>query len=265
MRALVLSLLLASSLSAFGQSWVIGDFGSGTLANAIQEANAVCSEVAVPCSITFWFHSELLPQQLQLTAPLPVITACNLSIVAPQRPTGFMPSQSWSLVGTAGTEGEGLVFRPRCEGSRIVVDGLGLAGFSGDAIAVLGGPQATYDFKRLAISGRSRGIAVDAPNANVNVTDTTIGNTSRAAITLWSARDSVLSNVALRNSGASGLFVGPNGGTVLVRNSEISGHRHFGVAAARGNNSFSLENVRVFNNLAMDIDHGLDGPTDAAP
>jgi len=248
----------------FGRGWTIGDGSNTTLAGAIEQANELCDDVAIPCSIHFWFHPELLPQQLTLRAPLPVITACNLNIVAPPRPTGFLPPHSWSIVGSE-IEGEGLVFRPRCDGARIGVEGVAFSGFRGDAIALLGGTTITASFTRLAISGRSRGIAVDAPNAEVHITDTTISGTGRAAVTLWSARNSVLSNVVLRDSGASGLFVGPNGGTVLVRNSESSGHRHFGLAVARGNNALALENTRSFGNLAMDLDHGLDGPTDAAP
>lgn len=248
----------------FGRGWTIGDGSNTTLAGAIEQANELCDDVELPCSIHFWFHPELLPQQVTLRAPLPVVTACNLSIFAPPRPTGFFPPQSWSIVGSE-IQGEGLVFRPRCEGARIGVEGVAVSGFRGDAIVVLGGANATASFTRLAISGRSRGIAVDAPNTEVRITDTTISGTGRAAVTLWSARNSVLSNVVLRGSGASGLFVGPNGGTVLVRNSESSGHRHFGLAVARGNNSLALENTRSFGNLAMDLDHGLDGPTDLAP
>lgn len=250
-------------LLTLGRAWQIQttiDAGAGSLREAIEEANRFCTESDIPCSIGFYYHPEMLPQVIALRTPLPPITACNLAIVAPQPPPGF-PQQSWTISGR-GVDGEGLLFAPRCDGSHITVEGVAVTGFGRDAIAAVGPARAIVDVRRVAASGESRGIAVDAPNADVSVSDSIVSGTGRSAVTLWAARTSVLSNVVLRNSGASGLFLGPNAGSVLVRHSGISGHRHFGIAA---HNLFALENTTIFNNVVMDIDHGLDGPTDVAP
>lgn len=171
--------------------------------------------------------------------------------------------------GSALTAGEGLLFRPQCDGSRIAVDGLNVAGFPGDDIAVLGPARAFYTFTRLGISGRSRGIAVDAGSSDLAITHSTIGNTSRSAIALWSARRTVVANVRIGVTdrgaalpvGASGIFVGPAGGHVEVRDSLLSNARDFGLALARGNASIALGGVFMAANKAGDIDWGLDGPS----
>ena len=268
MRALILSLLLSLSLSAAGQTWVIqsnNDSGAGSLRTALDEANTLCGAPEVACSITFFDHPELIPQTIELRTALPVVTACNLTIRSQVRAAG-LPDATWGIRPAFAIElAEGLVLRPRCEASRITVDGLSVQSFNGDAVAVLGAAQATYTFNRLNLSGQSRGLAVDAPKAAVALSNSTIGHTSRSSVTLWSAANSALTNVRLRNSGASGIFVGPNGGALTVRNSLIHDHAQFGIAVARGNGSFVLDNTRIYNTAVMDIDYGLDGPTDTAP
>jgi hypothetical protein len=250
-------LFLASSLSA--QHWGIGD-GSLSLAKVIERANATCTDVDTPCTISFYFHPELLQQQLSLNEALPVITACNLTILAPPRPSNFFPRQSWAILGAASNRA-GFIVSPQCDGSKFVLDGLWLSGFAHDAIVVVGSRAVKVDVVRSYIYGGSRGIAVHAPAADVSIADTTITNTNRSGITLWSAAHALIDGVLLRNSGASGLFVGPEpNGDVTIHGSEISGHRDFGVALARTNVTIAIETTVILNNTAGDIDWGLDGP-----
>ena len=259
MRASGLGALLLFSLPLFGQSWAVGD-GTLSLPTAIQRANATCTDVDTPCTITFYFHPELLQQELRLTEALPVITACNLTIHAPPRPTGFFPAQSWAILGAASNRA-GFIVSPQCDGSKFVMEGLWLSGFAHDAIVVVGPRETKVEVVRSFIIGGSRGIAVHAPAADVSVVNTTIINTSRSAITLWSSAHAFIDGVRLRNSGASGVFLGPErNGDVIINGSEISGHRHFGVALARTNVNIAIETTVILNNTAGDIDWGLDGP-----
>jgi hypothetical protein len=264
MRTSGLGALLFVSLSLFGQSWQVGD-GTLSLPAAIQRANATCTDVDTPCTIRFFFHPELLQQQLFLTEALPVITACNLTIEAPPRPSNFFPRQSWAILGEASNRA-GLIVSPQCEGSKFVLDGIWLSGFAHDAIVVAGPRAMKVEVVRSFIIGGSRGIAVHAPAADVSVVNTTITNTNRSAITLWSSAHAFLDDVRLRTSGASGVFVGPEpNGDVIISGSEISGHRHFGVALARTTVNIAIETSVILNNTAGDIDWGLDGPDRKEP
>lgn len=256
----------AQAQLTIGRSWVLPvDSSAGTLRAAIEEANAVC-DGTLPCLITFFDHPEILPKTLFPSSPLPVITACSLTLRSMERAP---PDFTWGINGSDLASGEGLVFNPRCEGTRIVIDGFYIAGFPGDGIAIIGPTRATYDFRRLGVNGRSRGIAVDAPNAELTVSHSTIGATSRSAITVWAAQRTTIANVRIGVSehgstlpvGASGVFVGPTGGDLTVRNSILANARDFGIALARGNATVSLEGAILTANPAGDIDWGLDGPS----
>jgi hypothetical protein len=254
----------------FGHSWTIqsdGDSGPGSLRAALEEANALC-DGAVPCDIAFFDHPEILPKAIFLRSPLPAITACALTISSARRPPD-LPDFTWGITGGELAAGEGLVFRPRCEGTTIGIDGFAVSGFPGDGIAILGPAHATYTFSRLSVSGHSRGIAVEAPNAQLTVRHSTFGNTGRSAITLWSAQRTAIENVRIGVTevgstlpvGASGIFVGPTGGDLTVRDSLLASARDFGIALARGNATVTLSNAFMTANRAGDIDWGLDGPT----
>jgi hypothetical protein len=253
-----------------GRTWMVeseADSGPRSLRAAIEEANAVCTG-DLPCVISFFVHGEIIPNPITLRSPLPVITACSFTLFSARRAPDIRDTP-WGVEGSTLAAGEGLVFRPRCEDTSIAVDGFNIAGLPGDGIAILGPTRATYTLSRLQISGRSRGIAVDAPNATVTVKNSTIGNTSRSAITLWSARGTLVENVRIGVTefgqrlpvGASGIFVGPAGGDLTVRNSLLASARDFGIALARGNATVVLENALITNNAAADIDWGLDGPS----
>ena len=244
-----------------------GDAGPGTLRAAILEANAVCKGDE-PCTITFFDHPEILPKTIFVNTPLPVITACELIIRSVRRPPD-LPDFTWGINGHTLTSGDGLVFRPSCDGNRIEVDGLSVASFPGDGIVALGPAPLFYTFTRLNISGRSRGIAIEAWNSDFTITHSTVGNTGRSAITLWGARRTTIANVRIGVTehgatlpvGASGVFVGPDGGNVTVLQSLISNARDFGLALAYGNARIAISDVFMTSNKAGDIDWGLDGPS----
>lgn len=271
MRALLVSLALLFSFSAQSQhSWLItsdADAGPGSFRSALEEANALCTAPQTSCSITFFDHPEALPKNIGILTALPPITACNLAIRSQQRPPD-LPDFTWGI-SSNGIDAEGLVLVPRCEGSRIEIDGFSIGGFRRDAIAIPAPVEARYVFNRLDLSGHSRGLAVDSSRATVRLSRSTIGNTGRSAVTIWSAAFTEIENVGIgigradtfaRPIGASGLFLGAQAGDVLVRNTRIARSAHFGLALARGNAIIRLENSRIFNN-AMAIDWGLDGPT----
>ena len=244
-----------------------GDSGPDSLRAAIEEANVVC-DGTVPCTITFFDHPEVIPKTIFLVSPLPEITACHLTIYSVNR-SPSLADIPWGINGFTLAQGEGLVFRPRCEESDIIINGFTVTSFPGDGIAIAGSTKASFHFSRLNVSGRSRGIVVDAPNAQLLVSRSTIGNTNRSAITVWAAegttiehaRIGVWENGASLPVGASGIFVGPAGGSLTVRSSLIANAKHFGIALARGNSMLTLHDALIVNNLAGAIDWGLDGPT----
>lgn len=271
MRVL-LALLFSFSLQAQQHNWLItsdADSGPGSLRAAIEEANVLCNTPQTACSITFFDHPESLPKTINIVTPLPPITACNLLIRSQERPPD-LPQFTWGI-SSNNVDGEGLLLIPRCEGSRIDIDGFGTSGFRRDAIAIPAPVQARYVLNRLNLSSQSRGLAVDSSRADVTVSNSTIGNTGRSAVTVWSAATTALENVGIGLAGnfaapvrASGVFLGPNAGEVLIRNCRIAHSAHFGLALARGDAVIRLENTRIFNN-AMAIDWGLDGPTPNVP
>lgn len=204
-----------------------------SLYEAVEWANATCTD-DIPCLIYFDIHVESGPQTLSFTTPLPPITACDLTIFSPRRPPDLSDLRH-TVTGT------GLVVMPQCEKPRFTMFGFDLS---------------TY---------RDIGVYVNAPRSAITIQNVSISNMNRSAITLWSAGSSVLDNVEARGNRASGVFVGPSGGAVTLRNSTLRDSAHFGLALAHGNASVTLENTRIFGNRAGDIDRGLDGPTDRAP
>lgn len=98
MRALLGFLVLSLSLStSAANSWSVtsdADDGPGTLRAALVEANAVCSGDE-SCTITFFDHPKILPRTVFLRTPLPVVTACELTIRSVRRPPD-LPDFTWA-------------------------------------------------------------------------------------------------------------------------------------------------------------------------
>lgn len=267
--SLVLALLLSLSTQAQQHGWLVtsdADAGPNTLRAAIEEANALCTSPQTSCVIDFFVHPEALPRRIEVRSALPPLLACNLLVRSVRRPPD-LSDMPWTLAGN-NVDAEGLVLLPRCEGSRIEIDGLAINSFGRDAIAIPAPVEARYVLNRLQIHNiGSRGIAVDSTRADVAIDNSSIGGTRRSGMTIWAAKKTELQNVSigtpgleLFDIGASGLFLGPNAGEVLVRRSEIARARHFGLALAQGNAIIRLENTRIHHN-AMAIDWGLDGPS----
>jgi hypothetical protein len=200
--------------------------------DAVVAANQQCTD-DVPCIIDFTFNPET--GQLRFTpGTLPIITACNITLFSPRRPPDL--SDLKHII-----EGTALHFQPACENAHVTVSGLQLT------------------------SANTRGIYVDAPGAEVRIERMEIANTGRSAITIWNAANTVIDTVDARQSRASAVFAGPNAGAIVIRNSTLTNHAHFGVALANDATKLTLENTRIFGNTAGDVDWGLDGPTDRVP
>ena len=228
------------------------------LHDAIAQANANCQD-DVPCSIVVNIPTEAGVLHLPVTQPLPVVTACRFSILAPRRPPDLSDlKHTFSGAGLT-TAAPALELRPSCDGAEISIDGFHLSGFRGDAIAITGTARGTFDINRTGLFTGGRGVSIDNPNADVTITDTTIA-TGRSGVTAWAAKSTTIASSEIGPTRASGVFIGPNGGSVTLRDSLVRDNDHFGIALTPGNATLALENTRVDNNTALDIDWGLDGP-----
>lgn len=245
MNALLLSVALLTFPIHDGQS----------LHDAVVCANQQCTG-AESCLIVMDLPAEVGPRTITTPGPLPTITACDLTIISPRRPAG-LDDVKHIITGT------GFHFRPACENARITFNGFALVHSDSDVLTIGGPAHATYTLERLQISGAHRGIYVDAPNADVTIRETSISNTGRSAITVWSASKTFIDNVQTGVTRASGVFAGPFAGALTIYNSTLAHAEHFGLAIASGNAIVKLGTTRIFDNRAGDIDHGLDGPTDA--
>jgi len=221
------------------------------LVDAIAESNANCV-ADIPCSLVIDIPTEAGPQMLHITQPL-IVTACRFSLFSPRRPPDLSDLKHT-------ISGAGFVFEPACDGAQISINGLNLS-TSGDGIVIRGNARATYDITRMTIGAAgARGIYVDAPNADIAIRDGGIAS-GRSGVTAWAARSTTIETTEVGPTRASGVFVGPNGGSLTVRNSVIRDNDHFGIALAPGNATVALENAQIRDNTSMDLDWGLDGPS----
>ncbi|HYR28618.1 MAG TPA: right-handed parallel beta-helix repeat-containing protein [Thermoanaerobaculia bacterium] len=224
------------------------------LRNAIEASNANC-QADIPCGLIVDINAEAGPQTFSISQPL-VVTACQFSLFSPRRPPDLSDLKHT-------ISGAGFVFEPSCDDARININGLNLS-TPGDAIVIRGGARATYGITRMSISTPgARGIYIEAPNADVAIRDGFIAS-GRSGVTAWAARSTTIETTEIGPTRASGVFVGPNGGSLTVRNSVIHDNPHFGIALAPGNAAIALENAQIRDNTSMDIDWGLDGPSATA-
>ena len=228
------------------------------LYDAIVQSNANC-QGDVPCGVIINIPTEVGVLVIGIgSKPLPVVTACRFSIFAPRRPPDLSDLKH-TFTGSGHTfVTPALELRPSCDNAQISINGFHLSDFRGDAIAITGNARGTFHVTRMGLFTGGRGVYVDNPNADVTITDTRIA-TGRSGVAIWSAANTTIVNSEIGPTHASGIFTGPSTGPLSIRNSVVQDNDHFGIALT-GPTPIALENTRVDNNTAMDIDWGLNGP-----
>jgi Right handed beta helix region len=224
-----------------------GDSGSGSLRQAIADANAECLDRSFACRIAF----EPQRAQLQLASPLPAITAHDLTIDGNE-----------AILDGRRVEGSGLEIRG---GTWTQIDDLTIDSFGGDGVFILGS-RFHVGLRGVTIKGnRFRGISMHAPNASIAVVNATITDNGRSGIALWNASSVTILGGTIARNGASGIFLWRTGS--MVNAATITGNAQFGIAMVPGSTrGGSLGAERVTNNGIRNIDWALDGesPNDEA-
>jgi hypothetical protein len=231
------------------------DAGEGSLRAAIEAANAIGTNEAVPVSIAFRIDEPAIDgvHTIRPLTQLPAITAVDIRIG-----TTNLDDRSVALDGSLAAGGSGLELRG--EGF-FEINGLVIRNFPWDGISVARRPSAQQSFiGYCAIEGnRSRGITLDAPTANVYVLANVLNHNDRSGLFIAGATDVVVRSGFANDNGASGMFVGPGSRNVLIDTNTTSRNAHFGVAIARGARRVRLKNVFFDGNRNLPVDHNLDG------
>ena len=278
-----------------------GSDGSGSLRQAILDANAACTG-STPCTIAFRLTAPRPAgpwDTITITSPLPVITASKLRIDGGTQ-TSFIGDTNVDgpeveISGGGKVDGDGLVI----SGCDVQVMNRVLNGFGRNGVSVsrpscgsfvstgldhlfIGtdptGSQARPNGQRGIGITFANGTNFYTANQSVIIHDCVIsGNTLSGIfdlvgrISIWGNRIGVKahSDDPLPN-GASGIFVGPGGfGSaigfdLLSRNNPgnvIAFNGETGVAVAAGVTDVSILGNRIWGNKLLGIDIGLDGPT----
>jgi len=269
--------------------------GSGSLRQAILDANAATASGATRISFHIDEPSANKWKTIRLTSPLPALTAANIEINGATQSGAANPDGPDIEINGGGTlDGDGLTI----EGCNTTVANLAINGFGRNGISVVDAhhsatcslyPELHHLFIGTDPTGsearpNGRGIGISVPNG------TTIGANAGALIhdcvvsgnvlsgifalsgfvTAWGNRIGVKahSDDPLPNGG-SGIFIGAEGwGSAIgadaidpVPGNVIAFNGQMGVAIAAGVKNVSVRGNRIWNNGLLGIDIGLDGPT----
>ena len=239
------------------------DSGAGSLRDAIQSANASCTD-GFPCKISTRLGDAAV---ISPATELPVITALSTIVESPLSHRVF-------LDGSTQNGGSGFTFNA-CD---FTLTGWAIGNFADNGVRVL--PKDCVVLRQGFNRIRDNWIGVDAggvtaqPNGAgitgggpLTVANNTISGNRRSGIfyidTTGHDGVSIQNNVIGLDSrflplgnGASGIFTG---GSADISGNFIAFNRQFGIAIARGN--VDVHPNVMFGNGNMAIDVGLDGPT----
>jgi hypothetical protein len=278
-----------------------GNEGSGSLRQAILDANAACTG-GTPCTIAFRLTEPRHAgpwDTIAITTPLPVVTASRLRIDGGTQ-TSFLGDTNVDgpeveISGGGKVDGDGLVISG-CDVQvmNLVVNGFGRNGISASRPSC--GSFVSTELHHLFIGtdptgsqarpNGQRGIGITQANGTsfnnagepVIIHDCVISGNKLSGIfdlagrvNIWGNRIGVKahSDDPLPN-GASGIFIGPGGfgsaiglDVVSLANpgNVIAFNGETGIAVAAGVLNVSILGNRIWGNKLLGIDIGLDGPT----
>ncbi len=265
-----------------------GNEGSGSLRQAILDANAACTG-GTPCTIAFRLTEPRHAgpwDTIVITTSLPVVTASRLQIDGGTQ-TSFIGDTNVDgpeveISGGGKVDGDGLVISG-CDVQvmSLVVNGFGRNGISASRPSCSG--FVSTELHHLFIGtdptgSQARPNGFNSAGQPVTIHDCVISGNTLSGIfdlvgraNIWGNRIGVKAhNDDPLPNGASGIFIGPGGfgsaigfdylslhnpGNVIAFNGET------GVAVAAGVNDVSILGNRIWGNKLLGIDIGLDGPT----
>jgi len=257
----------------------IADGGSGSLRDAIVQANAHCTPG--PCRIIFEIPPPVPAEgwfTITPVEPLPAITADRVSVEG-LRQTAFTGNTN-PLGPEVAIDGHlarrGLKIVSRCEA---VIEGLALGNFDEDYGLSFNAGAGCPDWNRPDHrSVASNMIGVDPtgttpwPNlrglnldgAVATVSKNVVSHNQFSGIGMWSGSVHFENN-RIESNGASGIFLGPAVVRAQIVNNIIANQREMGVAAARSKATVDIRGNAMKDNGGLGIDWGLDGvsPIDA--
>ena len=248
------------------------DFGAGSLRDAIALANERCDR-SVYCLMTFES-----PMTIEPRAPLPAVTACNLTIDGGLARAASQDSERpVEISGVKAGWSNGFEIRSWCG---VSLRGLTINSFSENGIVLAASKapaplgQATLYVEDCFIGTDTkasqarpngmRGISIETPATVASIRNNTISGNRYSGIAVWAAASADISACRIGagrdlrplGNGGSGVFV--NGGEVSV-NSTVAYNRDFGVTVGPDAADVVAEIEGLFANGVLDFDWGLDG------
>jgi hypothetical protein len=273
------------------------DSGSGSLREAINSANASCTD-NYPCKIAFAVPSPAIDgvQTIHPETPLPHLQGTNLVVDGGMQTALFGDSNpagpEVQLLGDRLSEGDGLVIETSCISQ---IQGLTISGFPGAGIVVLDDlctPPFNYStpsedvplLPRTIIGNylgtdptgsravpNERGIVSAGTHVSpIRIDGNLISGNRRSGIFLASGQASLILGNAIGldpsrkvplGNGASGIYIGPDAYATDVSDNMIAFNHHSGVSVAAAAVQIQLNSIFANGQLAIDL--GLDGPTAA--
>ena len=226
--------------------------GVESLAEAIHAANAACTDL-YPCLVAF-----RIPERVSWTLkePLPAILGSRITIDG---------NGQVELLGHELESGFGIVMPSACAAS---IRGLTLRGFRSAAIAVGSGaspqcPAPSHQKVRFiennVVTDNMVGLHVDGTGWLIR--SNVIERSARAGVRVESGGNRLLNN-AIRDNGASGVFIAARASGTDVDDSEIARNGHAGIAIAADAKNVAINGNSIFGNRGIGIDWGIDGPSD---
>lgn len=274
--------------------------GSGSLRQAIVDANAACSGTPL-CAIAFRISEASANgwKTIRVTTPLPALTAANIHIDGNTQAAFFGDTNpngpEIEISGVDNVDGDGLLI----SGCYAVVSNLTVNGFGRNGVSVSRGKCPTYYAAELhhlfigtdptgsaARPNLQRGLGIAVPNGRdfnsatgpIIIHENVISGNALSGIfdlsgrvNIWGNRIGVKahSDEPLPN-GASGIFIGSGGyGSAIgpdvlysqLPANVIAFNGETGVAVASDVRNVSIIGNSIWSNKLLGIDIGLDGPT----
>jgi hypothetical protein len=265
--------------------------GSGSLRQAIFDANAAATSGPIRISFGIDEPSANKWKTIHITSPLPAVTASNTqidgatqsSLLGDTNPDG--PVIEISGGGTV--DGDGLTL----EGCVAEVANLAINGFQRNGVSVFDAHlpakcTVSAQLHNLFIGtdptgsearpNGQRGIGISSGGASIF--DCVVSGNARSGVFDLAGLVGIFGNrIGVKAhsddplpNGASGIFIGPGGygsfiGSDIIASTRpgnvIAFNREMGVAIAAGVFDVSVRGNRIWNNGGLGIDIGLDGPT----
>ncbi|HEX3576924.1 MAG TPA: right-handed parallel beta-helix repeat-containing protein [Thermoanaerobaculia bacterium] len=251
-----------------------GDNITGSLRQAIQNANAECAAPGTPCRIVFHLPAPV-PRAGWFTivpaSPLPALTMPE-GVVDGTTQTAFTGDTNPAgpeieIRGSAASD-NGFVIH----GQRTIISGLSIDGFAENGILV---ERNDLGYPAVTISGNVVGLdpsgELSVPNkrgiffqgGSGTVADNVIRGNIRSAIFLAEGSGIFVLRNVISGNGASGVYVGPTT-SVSIEKNEIANNGEFGIAISYARHCSTIENS-IHDNGIDAIDIGLDGPSANGP